>query len=32
MRATSEGMEPDGNRRAPDELVVAIQAALETLA
>jgi hypothetical protein len=31
MRATGEGMEPDGNRRPPAELVVAIQAALEKL-
>jgi hypothetical protein len=31
MRATGEGMEPDDTRRAPAELVVAIQAALETL-
>jgi hypothetical protein len=31
MRATGEGMEPDDTRRTPAELVVAIQAALETL-
>lgn len=31
MRATGEGMEPDDNRRTPAELLVAIQAALETL-
>jgi len=31
MRATDEGMEPSDNQRTPAELLVAIQAALETL-
>lgn len=31
MRATGEGMEPSDNRHSPAALLVAIQAALETL-